>query len=53
MSTATESFPKEAENGTQQKKIGAPHIQRIVSTTLNYYDDPGDGSPPAPVVVGG
>lgn len=24
-----------------------------VVTTLNYYADPGDGSPPVPVVVGG
>ncbi len=24
-----------------------------VATTLNYYNDPGDGSPPAPVVIGG
>lgn len=24
-----------------------------VLTTLNYYADPGDGSPPVPVIVGG
>lgn len=23
-----------------------------IFTTINYYDDPGDGSPPAPVYVG-
>ncbi len=26
---------------------------RTVATSLNYYDDPGDGSPPAPVIIGG
>lgn len=25
---------------------------RTVVTTLNYYADPGDGSPPVPVIVG-
>jgi hypothetical protein len=23
-----------------------------IVTTINYYDDPGDGSPPTPVYVG-
>ncbi|KAF2737842.1 hypothetical protein EJ04DRAFT_541705 [Polyplosphaeria fusca] len=27
--------------------------RRDVQTTLNYYRDPGDGSPPTPVIVGG
>ena len=26
---------------------------RHVTATLNYYRDPGDGSPPTPVLVGG
>lgn len=30
-----------------------PQKHRTVDTTLNYYDDPGDGTPPAPVLVGG
>jgi hypothetical protein len=50
---AAEDFPKEAGNATEQPKIHAPYEQRIVSSSLNYYDDPGDGSPPTPVVVGG
>jgi hypothetical protein len=50
---ATEVFFRESENGTQHLKTAAPNNKRIVSTLLNYYDDPGDGSPPAPVVVGG
>jgi len=24
----------------------------VVTTSLNYYDDPGDGTPPMPVVIG-
>ncbi|KAK1496604.1 hypothetical protein CTAM01_08242 [Colletotrichum tamarilloi] len=27
--------------------------RRAVVTTINYYDDPGDGTPPTPIVVGG
>ncbi|KZL84500.1 methyltransferase-like protein [Colletotrichum incanum] len=27
--------------------------RRAVVTTINYYDDPGDGSPPTPIIVGG
>ncbi|WYZ45012.1 hypothetical protein EsH8_VIII_000328 [Colletotrichum jinshuiense] len=27
--------------------------RRTVVTTINYYDDPGDGSPPTPIIVGG
>ncbi|KAK2026574.1 hypothetical protein LX32DRAFT_695471 [Colletotrichum zoysiae] len=30
-----------------------PRDRRTVVTTINYYDDPGDGSPPTPIVVGG
>ncbi|KAK1996078.1 hypothetical protein LX36DRAFT_682632 [Colletotrichum falcatum] len=30
-----------------------PRDRRTVLTTINYYDDPGDGSPPTPIVVGG
>jgi hypothetical protein len=30
-----------------QDKMG-----RDIVTTINYYDDPGDGSPPMPVYVG-
>ena len=29
---------------------GHPHD---VKTSLNYYDDPGDGTPPTPIVIGG
>ncbi|KAF9881514.1 hypothetical protein CkaCkLH20_00660 [Colletotrichum karsti] len=27
--------------------------RRNIVTSINYYDDPGDGSPPTPVIVGG
>ncbi|OLN81034.1 Uncharacterized protein in dcmA 3'region 1 [Colletotrichum chlorophyti] len=27
--------------------------RRTVVTNINYYDDPGDGSPPTPIIVGG
>jgi hypothetical protein len=35
------------------KNILAKMVQKSVSTVLNYYNDPGDGSPPMPVIVGG
>jgi hypothetical protein len=42
-----------ARNMVEQTIVQAPHEQRIVFSSLNYYDDPGDGSPPTPVIVGG
>lgn len=34
------------------KSVKLGYQGHTVITTLNYYDDPGDGSPPVPVVVG-
>jgi hypothetical protein len=51
ISMAAEDLPNEAGNASElEPKV---HKQRIVPSSLNYYDDPGDGSPPTPVVVGG
>jgi hypothetical protein len=50
---AAEDLSKEAGNSTGQLTIQAPCERRVVLSSLNYYDDPGDGSPPAPVIVGG
>jgi hypothetical protein len=50
---AVDDFPKEDGNSMEQPKTQSLQKQRIVSSSLNYYDDPGDGSPPTPVVVGG
>lgn len=48
---AAEDLPNEAGNASELEPKA--HKQRIVPSSLNYYDDPGDGSPPTPVVVGG
>jgi hypothetical protein len=39
------------QTATAQQLI-TPAQRHNVQTTLNYYADPGDGSPPMPVVVG-
>jgi hypothetical protein len=31
----------------------SPPSPRHIATTINYYNDPGDGLPPMPVYVGG
>lgn len=50
---AAEHFPKEVTNAPGRPKMQEPAKKRIVISPLNYYNDPGDGSPPAPVFVGG
>ncbi len=47
MATATAVLVKEKEEET------TPTMLHNVTTVLNYYNDPGDGSPPAPVIIGG
>lgn len=42
-----------AQAASQETVEAACESVRTVVTTLNYYADPGDGSPPVPVVVGG
>ncbi|KAJ0164712.1 hypothetical protein CTA2_380 [Colletotrichum tanaceti] len=39
--------------GTTQQQLLPDTARRTVVTTINYYDDPGDGSPPTPIIVGG
>ncbi|OBR12730.1 Catalyzes late reaction in the cephamycin biosynthetic pathway [Colletotrichum higginsianum IMI 349063] len=39
--------------GTTQEQLLPDMARRTVVTTINYYDDPGDGSPPTPIIVGG
>lgn len=34
------------------KPVRPGYTGHTVVTTLNYYKDPGDGSPPTPVLVG-
>jgi hypothetical protein len=48
-----EDFPEETRNVTEQPELQALYKERIVASSLNYYDDPGDGTPPSPVLVGG
>jgi hypothetical protein len=52
-SMANEIIDKETGNRMIDLGKHVSHEKRIVSTSLNYYSDPGDGSPPTPVVVGG
>ncbi|KAG8169718.1 hypothetical protein KVR01_000463 [Diaporthe batatas] len=35
-----------------QKSLTAPQGKHDVTTILNYWDDPGDGSKPTPIVIG-
>ena len=51
---ATEVTTETREEVVKVALKSAPEAgHRSVSTHLNYYDDPGDGSPPTPVVIGG
>ncbi len=47
---ATQVLVEESHGATGGSLDATP---RTVTTSLNYYDDPGDGSPPTPVVIGG
>ena len=36
------------------EKVDAREVRpKYVATQLNYWKDPGDGSPPTPLIVGG
>jgi len=50
MATETVARTREPVGNPQLRAENAPHD---VETTLKYYDDPGDGTPPTPVVIGG
>ncbi|POS70533.1 hypothetical protein DHEL01_v211071 [Diaporthe helianthi] len=51
---ATESAKSQFDKAVlrEQKSPNAPHRKHNVTTVLNYWDDPGDGSKPTPVVIG-
>lgn len=36
----------------KQKSLNAPQGKHDVETILNYWDDPGDGSKPTPIIIG-
>lgn len=36
----------------EQESLNAPQGKHDVATVLNYWDDPGDGSKPTPIVIG-
>lgn len=36
----------------EQTRLNAPRGKHDVATILNYWDDPGDGSKPTPIVIG-
>ena len=37
---------------TNEALVSEGHRKNHIQTTINYYNDPGDGSPPMPVYVG-
>ncbi|KAF6825648.1 hypothetical protein CPLU01_10147 [Colletotrichum plurivorum] len=49
--TTPPSAPDTADVNSAEKTTGCG--RRDVVTSINYYDDPGDGTPPTPVIVGG
>lgn len=50
---ATETFTKPSSSFSLPVQGAVVPKRRDVTTVLNYYKDPGDGSPPTPVYVGG
>jgi hypothetical protein len=52
MSTVTDLHSTVVNSLGKVKRI-TTHEPRRVITLLNYYNDPGDGSPPTPVIAGG
>ena len=37
---------------TKQQPASLGVTKRVVPTVMNYYNDPGDGTPPTPVIIG-
>jgi len=50
MATKVVAKTRSATSALRPEVQNTPHD---VETTLKYYDDPGDGTPPTPVVIGG